>query len=59
MTDICSSYISLLRDEGIEESNYRTSQLKFRLKMHFGDSIEFVRIAVTKPEIIVAASIPS
>ena len=59
MSDLCSHYVSPLKNEGVLAPGYRTSNLKFRLQQCFGDRIRFVRTSVNESEVVLAADVPS
>ena len=59
MSDLCSHYVSLLKNEGVLAPGYCTSNLKVRLQQCFGDRIRFVRTSVNESEVVLAAAVPS
>ena len=60
VADLCSRYNRLLMEEGPAAANYRVSNLKHRLRKHYGEALMFFRNnkRVRDPELVTAGCIP-
>ena len=57
MDDLCSRYISFLRDEGVIAPDYRSGNLKLRIQPSFGGKVQFVCTSVTESEVVLASEV--